>query len=106
MGKFRIKISSTWLFDELVVFKYSTNGIFWKKIKCQRFDIFSKKSYMGTKIKNYIFAEEIISRFKTIEDVRKYEEEEKQLVIEFNKKFYERKKKERDEKKNIYKQFS
>jgi hypothetical protein len=106
MGKFRIKISSSWFSKDFIVFKYSTNGIFWKSIKCYDYDIINEWCYMSIKTSPFSYAKEFISKFKTIEDVRKYEEKERQQVIKHNQEISDRNKKHIEERNNIYKQYS
>ena len=106
MGKFRIKISSSWFSEDYIVLKYSTNGIFWKSIKCYDYDILDKWCYMSTKTSHFSNAKDLISKFKTIEDVKRYEEEERQRVIKHNTEISERNKRHKEERNNVYRQFS
>jgi hypothetical protein len=106
MGKFRIKISSSWFSEDYIVLKYSTNGIFWKTIKCYDYEISDNWCYMSTKIGHFSNAKELISKFKTIEDVRKYEEEERRRVIKHNQEISDRNKKHKEERNNVYRRYS
>jgi len=76
MGKFRIKISSSWFSEDYIVFKYTTNGIFWKTIKCYVYDVLDKWCYMSTKSCHFKNVKETLSKFKTLEDIKIYKEEE------------------------------
>ena len=103
--KFRIKISRTWFSEDYIVIKYKT-GIFWKTIKEYKYDVLYKCCYMVEKISHFSNAKSLLSQFKTIDDVEKYEEEEKQKVIKHNQEISEKNKKHKEERDNIYKQYS
>lgn len=106
MRKFRIKISSSWFSRDYVVFKYSTNGIFWKTIKEYEYDICDNWCYMVVKRINFSSAYAVISKFKTIEDVKKYEAEERWKVIAHNNNISEANKKHKKKRNEVYKRFS
>lgn len=106
MGKFRIKISSSWFSEDYIVLKYSTNGIFWKKVREYEYDIMDEWCYMSTKTSHFSNAKELLSKFKTIEDVKRYEEEERRKVIKHNAEISERNKRHKEELNNVYRQFS
>ena len=106
MGKFRIKISSSWFSEDYIVLKYSTNGIFWKSIKCYYYDMLDKWCYMSTKTSHFSNAKDLLSKFKTIYDVKRYEEEERQRVIKHNAEISEENKRHKEERNNVYRQFS
>ena len=106
MGKFRIKISPWWASADYIVLKYSTNGIFWKSVKCYNYDIVDKWCYMSTKISPFNMAETLLSKFKTIDDVKIYEEKERQKVIKHNSEISERNRKHKEKRDNVYRQFS
>jgi len=91
-----------------MVFKrlYSTNGIFWKNIKSCDCDVLDEWWYMSTKISHFSNAKELIPKFKTIEDVKEYEDEERQRVIKRNSEIYKINQKKKEERDNVYKKFS
>ena len=106
MGNFRIKISSSSFSEDYIVLRYSTNGIFWKNIKCYDYDVLDKWCYMSTKITHFSNAKYELSKFKTLEDVKRYEEDERQRVIKHNSQISERNKRHKEERNNVYRQFS
>lgn len=106
MGKFRIKISPTWWSDEYVKIKYSTNGVFWKKLYGYDYDILDNWCYVHPVIIRYDRAETFLSKFKTIDDIIKFEAEQKEKVIKHNNEITEKNKKELEERKKVYKQFN
>lgn len=106
MGKFRIKISPTWFSSDYVIFKYSTNGIFWKTIKEYTYNSLHEWCYMETMTTSFHNAEFVLNNFKTLEDVIKFEAEERILVNNKNKEFAEKTKRKEEEKSNIYKKYS
>lgn len=106
MGKFRIKISPSWFSKDYIVLKYSTNGIFWKRIKCYYYDIVDNWCYMSTKTSDFNNAKELLSKFKTIDDVKRYEEVERQRVLNDNTEISESNRKHKEKRNNIYRQFS
>jgi hypothetical protein len=106
MKKFRIKISSSYYSEDYVVFKYSTNGIFWKSIKSYHYNSLDNWCYMSTKTSHFSSVKDFLSKFKTIEDVNKYEEEERQKVIKHNQEISYRNKKHKEERDNIYNKYS
>lgn len=105
MGKFRIKIASSWFSDEFVIYKYSENGIIWHKILTSEFDILDKRWYMKTLTTSYRSSESIINKFKTLDDVHKYEEENIDRVIVNNEKIDKRNKAKIADMNAIYKKF-
>lgn len=106
MGKFRIKISSTWFSEDYIVLKYSTNGIFWKTIREYEYDSLAKWCYMNAKIISFSSAEYVLNKFKTLEDVIKFEDEQRMLVNTQNKEISERNKKHKKERDDVYKKYS
>ena len=106
MGKFRIKISSSWFSKDFIVLRYSTNGIFWKSIKCYHYDISEKWCYMSTKTSHFSDAKYLLSKFKTIQDVKRYENQERQRVIRHNAEISEINKNNKDKRDKVYSQFS
>jgi hypothetical protein len=106
MGKFRIKITAWWASNEYVQFKYSTNGIIWRKIyKCE-YEILDEWYYMQPLTTHYSNSESTIAKFKTIDDIRKYEQEEKQKLIKYNADIDARNKRKEAERKAVYKRFT
>lgn len=105
MGKFRIKIQPSWFSDDYAVLRYSTNGIFWKNIKDCKCSVNDDLYYMSPKTIYYSSAPCVLSQFKTIEDVEKYERERRERMIRENTKILERKKRHIEERNNIYKKF-
>lgn len=106
MKKFRIKISASWFSEDFIVLKYSTNGIFWKSIKCYEYDILDKWCYMSIKTSHFSNAKELISKFKTIEDVKRYEEEEREKVNKHNQEISNKNKKHKEERDDVYNKYS
>lgn len=106
MGKFRIKIAASWFSNDYFVLKYSTNGIFWKTIKCYEYYNFEGWAYMVDLTINFKNVKNILNDFKTLDDVKNFELEQKQKVIKKNNEIEKQNiihKKERDA---VYKQFS
>ena len=106
MGKFKIKIASSWFSEDFIVLKYSTNGIFWKSVKSYDYDILDEWCYMLTKTTHFSNAETELSKFKTLEDVKRYEEAEREKVIKHNSEISEKNKRHKEKRNNIYKQYS
>lgn len=73
MGQFRIKIKPWWVSDDYAVFKYSTNGWFWRQVRTCEYDILSERYYMKPLIVYYSNAECRLEQFKTLGDVVEYE---------------------------------
>lgn len=86
--------------------KYTTNGIFWKSIKCYDYNIEDNWCYMSTMAIHFRDVKEFISIFKTIEDIKIYEKEERQRVIINNAEISKRNKRYKEERNNVYKQYS
>jgi len=105
MGKFRIKISSSWFSDDFIILKYSTNGLFWKKIYQYEYDSLDNWCYMVIKTEHYKNAEYLLSKFKSIDDIIKYEEEERKKGVEHNNQISKRNKKLKEDKQKIYQKF-
>lgn len=103
MSKFRIKISPWYASDDFFTVKYSTNGIFWKTLKQYKYDVLDEWCYMVSAIFNYTDAEYIMSKFKNMEDIIKYEETERKRVIDHNKEIKDKRKRVKETKKLIYK---
>lgn len=106
MSKYRIKIAPTWFSDDYIVLKYSTNGIFWRRIKAYHYESLDNWCYLTTKIIQISDAEFYINKFKTIQDVINFEKEESKKVENHNNEVLKRNnihKKYRDE---VYKRFS
>lgn len=106
MGKFRIKVSPSWFSEDYIVVKYSKNCIFWKSVKGYDYNILDKWCYLSTKTIHFSKAKDFISKFRNMEDVKKYEEEEIKRVIKHNAEISEKNKKHKEELNNFYKQFS
>lgn len=106
MSKFRIKVSPWWASDDYIILKYSTNGIFWKTLKNYEYDVLDKWCYMTTKVSHYTNAEYLINKFKSLEDIIKYEEEEEGKVITHNNEINARNKIKKQEKQKVYKKYN
>lgn len=106
MWKFRIKISSSWFSNDYVSFKYTTNGIFWKRVRTYEYDVLDKWCYMTTLYKQIKYVEDTMSQFKTLDDIKKYEAEQLQRVIKRNNEIAESNKKSSAKKSEIYNKFS
>ncbi len=61
---------------------------------------------MSTKTVHFDNAEYLLSKFKTMEDVKKYEEEQMERVIKHNSQISERNKRNKERRDKIYRQFS
>jgi len=85
MGRFRIKITSWWASPEWVHFKYSTNGIFWKRVYTCEYDIMDEYYYLVPLTVQISSADEYINKFKSIDDIRKYEKEQLEYGTKNNK---------------------
>jgi len=106
MGKFRIKISSSWFSKDYVKLKYTTNGIFWKTIKCCDRDLLDNRCYMITKTVHFSNVKEVLSRFKTIDDVISFEQKEREKVIKHNREISCMNKKHKEKRNEVYKKYS
>jgi len=105
MEKFRLKIVSTWYSNKFVYLKYSTNRWRWKKLYNYEYDVLDKWCYFTPVAISINNVEGFIKKFKTIEDIRKYEEIELKKVNRRNKALSEQKKKEKEKSKMIYKKY-
>lgn len=105
MGKFKIKISPTWYSDEFIVLKYTTNNIFWKTIYGYEYGYQYNRAHMVKKTWHYSNAKYLMQKFKTLEDVKKYEAEELKKVKQKNEEIVKQNKKKKEDKKRIYKKF-
>jgi hypothetical protein len=105
MNKFKVKISPTYYSDDYFVLKYTTNGIFWRTLRHYEFDIMVERAYMVKKSWHYTDAKYVISEFKTLDDIKKYEEKElKQVKIE-NEARDKKNKENKINKRKIYKKY-
>ena len=104
--KFKIKIFSSWFSSDYIMLRYTTNGIFWKTIKCYKHDILNNWCYMSTLITHFSNAERLISKFKTVEDIKKYESIQVQSVFNRNRQILEQNRINSKEKNDIYRKFS
>lgn len=84
MGKFRIKIIPWWVSDDYVQFKYSTNGIIWYKIHHSKRDVLDNYFYMEPLTIHYTDAERTVAKFQSINDIRNYEQIEKDKLVKYN----------------------
>lgn len=105
MGRFRVKISTTWYSNEYIYLKYSTNGIFWKTIKCYKYDPLDGV-YMGRLESHISNAESLITKFNTLEKVLSFQDKEKERVSQHRDKIFETKKRENTERLSVLKRFS
>lgn len=105
MGRFRIKIRSSWFSEDWIVLRYSTNGIFWKSVKEYDYDILDKWCYMSTKISGFGNAKYLLEKFNTLKKVKQYEAKQRDKVNKHNAEISERNKKHKENLKNIYKQY-
>lgn len=86
---FKLKIVSSWFSEEYVVFKYTTNGIFWKKIYCCQPPFLDLLEYNYTweplsfplGSGNFEYEKEM---FSTIEKIKEYEENEWKKYVKGN----------------------
>ncbi len=88
---------------EWVNFKYSTNGVFWKKVYTAEYDILDNYYYIRsllTPIKN---ADEYINKFKSVEDIKQYEKEQYEYAYAKNKQIDEYNNQKANKIKEIYK---
>ena len=106
MGKFRIKIKAWWCSDDYVQFIYSTNGIRWHKVHALDYDILDEWYYMRPLTVEYYDCERYINKFKTINDIHKYEQEEEKRVNENNNQMSKRDKLNKEKKQAIYNKFA
>lgn len=105
MGKFRIKVIPWWASDDYVQFKYSTNGIIWHKIRhCER-EVLDDWYYMEPLTVRYIYAESTVAKFQSIDDIRKYEQLEKDKLVKRNAEIDAYNKRKKAEKEAVYKRF-
>ena len=105
MGRFRIKISNSWFSDDFIVLRYSTNGIFWKSVKCCKHEILENWYYMETQTSHFSNAKHLLEKFNTLEKVKQYEANELASLKKFNAEITERRRRHKENLKNIYKQY-
>lgn len=105
MGKFRVKIVPTWFSDTYAILKYSTNGIFWKKLYTYDYDILDEWCYMSPRTFHFSNSESVIKQFKSIEDILRYEKEQELKVIAHNKEISKLNKEIKKSKQDIYKKY-
>ena len=103
---FKTKISQSNLDNNHVVIKYTTNGLFWKAVRNCSYDPIKEKCVMETTTVHFRDAEKALSAFKTIEDINRYEQIEKQRADNINLQKKEADLKQKADKKAIYKRFA
>lgn len=106
MGKFRIKVIAWWVSDDYVQLKYSTNGIIWRKIRYSERDILDNWYYMKPLKISYKDAERTVAKFQSLDDIRKYEQIEKDILVKCNAEIDANNKRIKAEKKEVYKRFN
>ena len=106
MGRFRIKIQSSWYSKDRIVLRYSTNGVLWKTIKQCEYEMFEEIYVMTNKTTHFSQAECLLQKFNTIEKVKKYDAIEKQATIKFNLEISNKNKKNKEDRIEIYKKYS
>lgn len=103
MGKLRIKAVQCYYLEDHAFAKYTTNGIFWKKIKGCRWDgLRMRFEFVPEKVPFSGF-DTFIAQFKTIEDIKEYEKDRKRAVIDSNRLIDETLKEEQEYRKSILK---
>lgn len=105
MGKFRIKIKSAGFSKDYIVLRYSTNGIFWKSVKEYEYDLLDNWYYMTTKIRHFSNAEHLLKKFSTLEKIKQFEAEQKDIVRKLNAEISERNRKDKENRKSIYRRY-
>lgn len=105
MGKFRIKIRSSWFSKDYIVLRYSTNGIFWKSVKEYKYDLLDNWCYMTTMVSSFKNAKYLIEKFNTLEKVKQYEAEQRDKVLKHNKEISDRNRKHEENRNNVYKKY-
>jgi hypothetical protein len=105
-GYFKIKISSLWYSEDYIKFKYTTNGIFWKNVKCCVYSPLDECYFMSNKTCHFRYAKNFLSKFKTLDDVKRYEDVEKEQVIKHNNNISENNKRYKEERNNVFKKYS
>lgn len=105
MGKFEIKIRPSWFSNDVIVLRYSTNGIFWKSVKCCEYGILENWYYMKTMTSHFSNAKYLLQKFDTLEKVKKFEASELASLKKLNNSIADRNRKHKEERKSIYKQF-
>lgn len=105
MSRFRIKISSSWFSEDFIVLRYSTNGIFWKSIKCCEEGILENWYYMVTMTSHFSNAEHLLKKFNTLEKVKQYEADEIAKLKKYNADIRERRSKHKENRNNVYKKY-
>jgi len=106
MGKFKIKITQWWASENYVHIIYSTNGIFWHKIKNCEYDFSDEIYYMTPICISFDKCESLLQSFNCLDDIKKYEQEEKDRMIYCNNQIYKKRKQKQDELKSIYKRIN
>lgn len=106
MGKFRIKITAWWASADYIQYKYSTNGIFWHRIyKCE-YEILDEWYYMKPRTDYYSNAKYVIDEFKSVDDIRKYEDNQRAMMIKYNAEIKAIKDRHKKDRNDVYNKFS
>jgi len=105
MGRFRIKITPWWASNDWVQFKYSTNGIIWRKIHTLEYDYIVQWYFMVPLKISFQNAEQYINKFSSIEAIREYERIEREKCDYQNNIIEQGNKMKAAERKSIYNRF-
>ena len=106
MGKFRLKIVESSFSKDYVYFKYTTNGIFWKTIKNYEYVSLDEYCYMVPLLKKFTEVEHYFNKFKTLDDIVKFEELEFKKVVKHNTQINHLKNESTKKRDEIYKKYS
>lgn len=80
MSKFKVKVSRTWYTDSFYKIKYKNGGFFWKTIKSCEYDHMSESYLLSDLTIPINSVPYTISMFKSIDDVTRHNEFEKEKV--------------------------
>jgi hypothetical protein len=104
-GRFRIRISSSWFSNDFIVLRYSTNGIFWKSVKEYEYDSYYEWCYMVSLTRRFQESEYLLEKFNTLEKIKQYESKQREKVKNENAKISDKNRKNKENRKNIYKKY-
>jgi len=105
MGKFRIKISSSWYSKDYIILKYSINGFFWKAVKKAEYDILDNWYYMVNLSSHFSNAENLLNKFNSLDKIKKHKEEANGIITQLNRGITEMNERHNKNRRNAYKQF-
>jgi len=101
MEQFRVKLKAWSVSDDYAHIIYSTDGISWNEINnCER-ELMDDRYYIKPICLRIDKCESVIKKFRSLDDVIEYEENEKNIMIKRNNEIDELNRKKQNNKKNI-----